>query len=63
MDLTVELASIYMSIWDEKFKLRLLKLSLDLDLYKRYVDDSLQLGGAIDLGWEYCKTDKKLVYN
>ena len=62
MDLTVELASIYMSIWDEKFRLRLLKLGLDLDLYKRYVDDSLQIGGAIDIGWEYCRTKKKLVY-
>ena len=62
MDLTVELASIYMLLWDEKFKKKCSKLGLQLDLFKRYVDDSLQVAGGIVTGWEYCKDSDRLVY-
>ena len=61
MDLTVELASLYMLLWDEKFRFKCDKLGIDLDLYTRYVDDSLQITGEIEKGWKYCSNRKKMV--
>ena len=39
MDLTVELAAIYMLEWDSKFLSKCLYLGIRIPLYKRYVDD------------------------
>ena len=39
LDLTVELASIYMTLWDERFMKKCKNMDLKIDLYTRYVDD------------------------
>ena len=62
MDLTVELASCYMLLWDEKLKKICKKLGINLDLFKRYVDDSIQITGGLTTGWEYCNTSKQLIH-
>ena len=62
MDLTVELAALYMLVWDRKFLNLTRKLGLELDMYKHYVDDSGQSGGAIYVGWEFNKESGKMIY-
>ena len=63
MDLTVELASIYMSLWDQHFLSLCKKLGLKIDLYKRYVDDILVILDSLSIGWKFDKRKKTMVYN
>ena len=39
LDISVETASLYMSMWDRKLLDKLKSLGISVDLYKRYVDD------------------------
>ena len=59
LDLSVETASLYMSIWDQKFSERLRKLGIRTYIYKRYVDDIFLALQGIGEGWVYdCKAKK-----
>ena len=63
LDLTVELASIYMSLWDESFNKKCKALGIKLDVYCRYVDDTIVVCGAIGEGWYFDKNDNALKYS
>ena len=63
MDLTVELASIYMSLWDKQFLSLCKKLGLKIDLYKRYVDDILFILDSLSYGWKFDKKRKIMVFD
>ena len=63
LDLTVELASVYMSLWDESFIKKCKSLGIKLDVYCRYVDDTIVVCGAIGEGWSYNKKENILEYN
>ena len=61
LDMSVEGASLYMSIWDHKFLDRLKRLGISVLMYKRYVDDIIMVMNGIEKGWVYCKNRKKMV--
>ena len=63
LDLLVETASIYMSLWDKDFLDRIRKLGLTLKMYKWYVDDICIVLDAVNPEWYFCKRQKKLVYD
>ena len=63
LDLSVEVASIYMSLWDRKFLTTLKKLGIKVGLYKRYVDDTVIILEKINPGWKYDPRGKKMVYD
>ena len=52
-----------MSLWDKDFLDRIRKLGLTLRMYKQYVDDICIVLNAVNLGWYFCKKQKKLVYD
>ena len=63
LDMSVEGASIYMLLWDRDFLQKLKKLGIHVDLYKRYVDDTLVILRSIRKGWKFCKRKKKMVFD
>ena len=63
VDLSVETASIYMTLWDSKFRERLRKLGFQLPLYCRYVDDILLALGGLNPGWYYCTRSRRMAFN
>ena len=62
MDLTGELASIVMLIWDSKFLKKCSKIGIQIPMYDRYVDDTLNVLPAIRHQWEYCSVNNEKVY-
>lgn len=58
----MELVSLYMLMWDRKFLKKCEHLGIDIYLYKRYVDNTLQVMRVIECGWEYCEKREKLIY-
>ena len=62
MDLTGELASIVMLIWDSKFLKKCSKIGIQIPMYDRYVDDTLNVLPAIRHQWEYCSMNNEMVY-
>ena len=63
VDMTVELAAIYMLIWDLSLLTKLRKLGVKYSLYKRYVDDILLVMRAISQGWYYDLKSSKFIFN
>ena len=49
-----------MSLWDEEFIRLCRHLGIQVDLYRRYVDDILMVIGEINPGW-YINTKKKIL--
>ena len=62
LDMTVEIASIYMLQWDRKFLEACKRSGIEIILFKRYVDDSVLVLREIEARWIYCKKSKKLIY-
>ena len=60
MDLSVELASLCMTFWDQKFLKKLKSLGLKVDVYKWYVDDIFMILPEISPGWFFNKESRKL---
>ena len=60
VDISVEIASLVMLRWDDKFLNKIKKLGLKIDLYKRYVDDILILMKEINPGWYFCQQEKAM---
>ena len=63
MDLTVEVASIYMALWDLSFLNKLKQLGIRVSLYVRYVDDIVICLPRITKGWRYDVKKKELVFS
>ena len=63
LDLSVEIASIYMTLWDKKFLATLRRLGIQVGLYKRYVDDTVVILNGINPGWYYCPKAKKMCHD
>ena len=53
IDITGEIAKIFMTWWDKQLLLRLNELNINPFLYKRYVDDISNGVHAIEEGYEY----------
>ena len=53
VDLSVESCSLYMTNWDQKFLGKLKKLGISIDMYFRYVDDTVLGLREIHHGWSY----------
>ena len=51
LDLTVEIASLYMSMWEYEYLEKCRSLGIHLDIYGRYVDDIFIVCDAINPGW------------
>ena len=49
--------------WDRLYLKKVDRAGVDMQLYKRYMDDSNQVGIVPPPGSEYCPTTKKLIYN
>ena len=62
LDLSVEVASIYMSLWDNKILNTVNKLGIQIGLYKCYVDDTVIILNMINNGWGYDAKVKKMTY-
>ena len=63
LDLTGEISSIYMLLWDEKFRQTVRKLGLKLDLYARYVDDIVIICQSVTPGWYYDARSRVMKYD
>ena len=63
MDLSVEAASLYMSLWDLKFLKLCKKLGLKIGLYKRYVDDIVICMQGITGGWYFDSKSKIMKFD
>lgn len=63
LNLTVELASIYMLLWVEKFLEKCKTLGIKVDLYKRYVDDTVIVLPSINGGWYFNSKKGCMRYN
>ena len=48
--MSVEVASLYMSLWDKQFRDKLKKLGIKVEVYTQYVDDILIVVRAINQG-------------
>ena len=57
--LTGEVARDVMGVWNIMFLKGLKKMGIMIDLYKRYVDDQLEILPPINPGWYYCKNSKQ----
>ena len=62
-DATGELTRIYMLLWDEKMIDEVRSLGLNIDLYRRYVDDMVVVARAIGLGWSFNKKKGIMEYD
>ena len=62
-DLTGDIARNVMSIWDLTFLKTLESLGIIIDLYKRYVDDQLEICPPINPGWKFCTKSKVMKYS
>ena len=63
LDMSVEVASLYMSLWDKSFRDKLRKLGIKVDVYTRYVDDILVVARAINPGWDFCLKRKTMIFD
>ena len=63
MDITCELASLVMLLWDEKFLKKLRDLHIKIDKYCRYVDDTMSILRVIKRGWFYCTKSNKMKFS
>ena len=52
-----------MSQWDFKYLQLLKTLKIIVDLYRRYVDDTVQVVPPINPGWDYCLKSKIMIYD
>ena len=52
-----------MGQWDTKFLSLLRSLGIKVDLYKRYVDDTLKVCPPINKGWIFCTKTKKMIFD
>ena len=62
-DIAGEVARNVMSVWDTVFLKRLKEVGIHMDLYKRYMDDQLDVCAPINPGWMYNIETKKMEYN
>ena len=62
LDVSVEIASLYMTLWDRKFLSKCKKAGINIHLYKRYVDDTFVVLKSINKGWKYDPNSGKLVF-
>ena len=62
VDMTVEMAAIYMLIWDLSFLTKLRKLGVKYSLYKHYVDDIVIVMRSINQGWYYDLAAFKFIF-
>ena len=60
--LTGEVARDVMSLWDRIFLKTLKNLGIIVDLYKRYVDDQLEILPPVNPGWFYCTKTRGMKY-
>ena len=60
VDLTNEVACLYMLRWDRKFRRKLRRLGIEVILYRRYVDDITVILNRITRGWRYDDKSDKL---
>ena len=63
VDMTVEIAGIYMLVWDLAFLTKLKQMGIKLSVYKRYVDDIVIVMRMIEAGWYFDRDRGKLVFN
>ena len=63
MDLTVEIASLCMLVFDILFNKKCVKLNLNVTLYKRFVDDIDEVLNEISEGWVYDIASDQMVFN
>ena len=63
MDLTVEIASLCMLVFDILFNEKCHKLNIELALYKCFVDDIDEVSKEISEGWVYDISSDQMVFN
>ena len=63
LDMSVEVASLYMSLWDKSFRDKLRKLGIKVDVYTQYIDDILIVTRAINPGWDFCLKRKTMIFD
>ena len=63
VDLTKEIACLYMIRWDRKFRRRLRRLGIDIIIYRRYVDDITIVMNRITPGWYYDVKNAKMMFD
>ena len=63
LDTSVEASEIYMVSFDTRFLDRLSKLGININLYKRYVDDITIVLKAIGPGWHYCSLEDRIKFD
>ena len=63
MEITGEVSRNIMSQWDFEYHQLLKTLKIIVDLYKRYVDDTIQVVPPINPGWDYCLESKIMVFD
>merc|ERR1711954_424201 len=61
--MTVEIAAIYMLVWDLSFLTKLKQMCIKLSVYKQYVDDIVIVMRLIEAGWYFDGKKGKLVFN
>ena len=61
-EFTGEVSRNVMSQWDKKYLDLLKLLGVTVDMYKRYVDDTLQVVPPINRGWDFC-TKSKIMFH
>ena len=59
--MSLELASLYMSLWDKQIREKLRKLYIKVDVYTHYVDAILIR--AINPGWGYCEMRNTMIFD
>ena len=63
LDMTVELAAIYMLMWDLAYLTKLKNMGIKISLYSRYVDDIVLVCREFEPGWYFGLKEGKLLYN
>ena len=62
-DLTGKIARCVMSLWDVTYMRKLREAGIHIDLYKRYVDDQLDVCPPITPGWTYNPKNRRMEYS
>ena len=63
LDMTVEVASIYMLLWDLAVLNKFKRMGIKVSLYKRYVDNIVIVLRQINPGWYFDVRKGKLLFN
>ena len=62
-DIAGEIARCVMSVWDVTFLKKLRTAGIHMDMYKRYVDDQLDVCPPINPGWKYDTVSHSMVFD